>query len=66
MRQIYHYKLSLKQMQAKTKSNGHFEGPMPLCGNGSFHINTVTDITKVNCAACLELWQSRPYYLNCE
>jgi hypothetical protein len=50
---LTHYGLTEAEMRAKTGSNGSFEGPMPVCGNGSYHVTVTREKAHVNCAACL-------------
>lgn len=50
---IIHLGLTQEQMRAKSGSNGNFEGPNPLCGNGSFHAEVTTTAARVSCVACL-------------
>ena len=55
-----HYGMTQDEMRAKTKSNGCFEGPMPLCGNGSFHCTVTRDKAKVTCEPCRKKLNLKP------
>ena len=47
-----HYGMAQGEARAKAKSNGDFEGPLPICGNGSYHCTVTRDKSKVTCPAC--------------
>lgn len=59
-----HYGMTEREMQNKTGSNGNFHGPMPLCGNGSWHTHTTRNPNNVTCEICKERLASRPPYLS--
>jgi hypothetical protein len=63
MKDVIHLRLSQDQMRRKTGSNGDFQGPMPLCGNGSAHARVDVRHTSVTCEACKKILASRPGYL---
>jgi len=58
-----HYGMTEAQARRKTGSNGGFEGPLPLCGNGSYHAEVTSDADSVTCEACKAVLKTRPAYL---
>lgn len=50
---VVHYGQTMQEKQAAMRSNGHFEGPMPLCGNGNYHCAVTRVLSDVTCEACL-------------
>ena len=58
-----HYGMTQAQARRKTGSNGNFEGPLPLCGNGNYHADVTSDIESVTCEACKAILKTRPNYL---
>lgn len=59
-----HYGLTEDEMRSKSGSNGNFHGPMPICGNGSWHAHVTRNSINVTCVKCKELLDSRPSYLS--
>lgn len=47
-----HYGMTQREARDRYKSNGNFEGPLPLCGNGSFHCQVTSHKPAVTCEAC--------------
>lgn len=60
---VVHFGMTQAQARRKTGSNGSFEGPLPLCGNGSFHADVTSYKPSVTCLACKATLKSRPNYL---
>lgn len=60
---VIHYGMTEAQARRKAGSNGSFEGPLPLCGNGSYHANVTSDVDSVTCEACKATLKTRPNYL---
>lgn len=58
-----HYGMTEAQARRKANSNGSFEGPRPLCGNGSFHVDVTSDKPSITCEACKAILKTRPGYL---
>lgn len=58
-----HYGMTEQEARNKAGSNGSFEGPRPLCSNGSYHIGTTRHSKYVTCPVCLEKLATRPGYL---
>lgn len=58
-----HFGLLEVEMRNKTGSNGNFHGPMPICGNGSWHCHVTRNIANVTCESCKEHLAKRPAYL---
>lgn len=58
-----HYGMTQAQARRKTGSNGNFEGPLPLCGNGSFHVEVTSATWAVTCEACKAKLKTKPNYL---
>lgn len=58
-----HYGMTEAQARRKTGTQGSFEGPLPLCGNGSFHAGVTSDVESVTCIFCKATLKSRPNYL---
>ena len=59
-----HFGLTEAEMQRKTGSNGHFHGPMPICGYGSWHTHTTRNTRNISCQVCKERLASQPSYLS--
>lgn len=59
-----HFGLTEAEMRRKTGSNGNFEGPMPICGYGSWHAHTTRNIKNVTCEKCKERLATKPSYLS--
>lgn len=53
MKETVHYGMTQDEARARYASTGNFEGPLPICGNGSFHVKTSRDRAEVTCPACL-------------
>lgn len=49
---ITHYGMTEAEARAKAGHMGSFEGPKPICGNGSYHAIVTHDKEQVNCAVC--------------
>lgn len=47
-----HYGMTEAEARARYKSSGNFEGPLPLCGNGSYHCTVTRNKSLVTCEAC--------------
>lgn len=60
---VVHYGMTEAQARRKAGSNGSFEGPLPLCGNGSYHVAVTSDADSVTCEACKAILKSHPGYL---
>jgi hypothetical protein len=60
---IVHYGMTEAQARRKAGSNGSFEGPLPLCGNGSYHVAVTSDTDSITCEACKAVLKTRPGYL---
>lgn len=60
---VVHYGMTEAQARRKAGSNGSFEGPLPLCGNGNYHANVTSDAPSVTCEACKAILATRPGYL---
>lgn len=58
-----HYGMTEAQARRKAGSNGSFEGRLPLCGNGSYHVDVTSDKPSVTCEACKAVLKTRPNYL---
>lgn len=58
-----HYGMTEAQARRKAGSTGNFEGPLPLCGNGSYHAGVTSDAESVTCEACKAILKTRPAYL---
>lgn len=58
-----HYGLTEAEMQRKTESNGNFHGPLPICGNGSWHASTTRNIKNLTCEACKAALAKNPNFL---
>jgi hypothetical protein len=59
-----HYGLTEQEMRNKVRSTGNFHGPMPICGNGSWHCHVTRNSLNVTCEKCKELLASNPSYLS--
>jgi hypothetical protein len=59
-----HYGLTEAEMRRKTGSNGNFHGPMPICGNGSWHAHTTHNPQNITCEKCKEQLAANPSYLS--
>lgn len=49
---VVHYGMSKSEAQAKYKSTGEFVGPLPICGNGNFHVQVTRSKQEVTCNSC--------------
>jgi hypothetical protein len=58
-----HYGMTEAQARRKAGSGARFEGPLPLCGNGSYHAGVTSDAQSVTCEACKAILKTRPAYL---
>lgn len=58
-----HYGMTEAQARRKAGSSGSFEGRLPLCGNGSYHVQVTSDADSVTCEACKVVLKTRPTYL---
>lgn len=59
-----HYGLTEQEMRDKVRSTGNFRGPMPICGNGSWHCHVTRNLQNVTCEKCKKLLADRPSYLS--
>lgn len=59
-----HYGLTETEMRRKMNSTGNFEGPMPICGHGSWHTHTTRNTKNLTCPVCIERLASQPPYLS--
>lgn len=59
-----HYGLTEAEMRRKTGSNGNFEGPMPICGHGSWHAHVTRNTKNLTCEACKAVLAKNPSYLS--
>jgi hypothetical protein len=59
-----HFGLLEVEMRNKTGSNGNFHGPMPICGNGSWHAHTTRNPQNITCEKCKALLAENPSYLS--
>jgi hypothetical protein len=50
---LVHYGMTEKEAQAAAGSNGSFDGPRPLCGNGNFHAKVTREKADVTCPFCI-------------
>lgn len=56
-----HFGMTQAEARAKAGSTGDFQGPRPLCGNGSYHVTVAR--SAVTCPRCLEMLANKPAYL---
>lgn len=60
---VVHLGLTQDQMRRKTGKFADFSGPMPLCSNGSFHVEVTPSKKLVTCEKCLEIIATNPGYI---
>lgn len=54
---VVHYRQTIEEVAQRRgihKSCLYADNPYPLCGNGSYHARTASNVAAVTCPCCLE------------